>query len=353
MHAVPYRQVGFYGDQVMSPAGTCTNPATCEPASPDGASFPVVVVGPTSPATPQILPTGTVQVGPLTYAVTRYVEWADVTGAGGATTTTTLYSHAYKRTSVTVGWVDQSGSHTVREDSILYPGGIGKFQSTTTTASGTAPFAPVITAATVLGPSEVDLTWTQSGGGAVASYSLQYSTDPNFVMTFAQINSIPSTATYLPVTGISSNTFYYFRLIANGAGAASATSSTVGPELTSPASGVCNVNSLVVTGATSGGSTGTIVQPSGAMSENLYLTVNTSGYCTGHNFSVSGQDQFANPDPGSAWPVTGGASYTATVSSLSQLGWSTGTHTFTVLDGGSSTGVVKAFSVCVVGSSSC
>jgi len=281
------------------------------------------------------------------------VEWASVTGVGPSSTTT-VYTNAYKRTSVIVGWADQSGSHTLREDSILYPGGIGKFTtSTTAPPGGPAPAVPVITGATVAGPSEVDLTWSQPGGGTVTSYDIEYSIDPTFVSTFAAVSDVPSAARSQQVTGLSSSAYYYFRLVALGTGGTSAASGTVGPEPTPPASGPCNINSLVVTGVTSGRSTGTILQASGAMSETLYLTVNTSGDCGSHTFSVQGKDQFGRSDPGSPWPVSGGPAYSGTVNSLNQAGWSTGTHTFTVFDLGSSTRVVKAFSVCASGSASC
>src|SRR5438132_10598666 len=99
LHAVPYAQLGFYADQ--------------SPSAWKGQS--TVVLGPCSttcstPFAPLIVPSGTATAAGVTYALARYVYWADEQGVNTAGTSTT-FSQAYKATTVTVTWTDQSGSH--------------------------------------------------------------------------------------------------------------------------------------------------------------------------------------------------------------------------------------------------
>src|SRR3954465_14330445 len=142
MHAVPYAQVGFYADQpgfVSTFEGLTT-----------------VSLGATSPSSGPLVPqvdtqTSGITQGGINFSVRRYVVWSDARDA------TSTYASAYKRLTVIVSWTDQVGAHTARQDSLLYPGGLGTYASpmggTTTTPPTTTvlvPTAPVLNAITPL-----------------------------------------------------------------------------------------------------------------------------------------------------------------------------------------------------------
>ena len=167
-----------------------------------------------------------------TYSVARYVVWVNAQDAS------TTYTQAYKRLTVIVTWSDQAGSHSVRQDSILYPGGQGEFTgamggttSTTTTTVVLNPSAPVLGAITGLadpaGETQIPLTWTQpAGGAAVTSYSIVYSTSSTFPSgSISLVTGLAPSITNYTVTSLTASTTYYFEVIAY-AGTNSATSNS-------------------------------------------------------------------------------------------------------------------------------
>ena len=190
MRAAPYAQVGFYNDQ----PGAVVAPATFE-------GFTPVSLGTTSPASGNLVPqmqpetpdpsagagfapdpnpanASPVTQGAIKYSARRYVVWAN------ASDPSSTFAKAYKRLTVIVSWSDAAGAHTVRQDSILYPGGQGQYQgpmggtsTTTTTAGVTQPNAPVLAAIVPLASpadrTQIALSWSQPGGGAqVTTYSI-------------------------------------------------------------------------------------------------------------------------------------------------------------------------------------
>jgi Tfp pilus assembly protein PilV len=371
MRAVPFGQAGFYADQ------------TGYAANFEG--FETVLLGPTSPAggtlVPQIQPqrpdpsasgvfapdpaaenASPIVQGNVVFTVRRDVVWLD------AHDSSSTYTQAYKRLTVAVTWADQAGPHSVRQDSILYPGGQGKYQgpqgvtttSSTPTTSALSPVAPVLSAITQLadpaGETQMALSWSQPGGGApVTSYTIEYSTSSSFPAgNFSVVTGLAPSITSYTATGLTPNTTYYFKILAYG-GANFATSN-VQSQATLPVPGpTCTLGVLGVAGASSLSTTGTRLANSGKMSENLALAWTTAGTCT-HSYTVKAFDPSNADDPGSPYVFTNNSgSYTATVFSNNQKGWSVGLHTFKVWDltTNSATTVVKTFKVCVHSASSC
>jgi len=369
MRAVPYAQVGFYDDQG---AGSSFEGLT------------TVSLGPTSPSTgpliPQIQPktpdpnaaagyapdpdptnASPISYGGVLYTVQRYVVWANAQDAS------TTYDKAYKRLTVIVTWSDRAGAHVVRQDSLLYPGGLGKYAgpmggpaATTTTTVSLLPTAPILAAIAPLpSPSDqtqVALSWTQpAGGGAVTSYSVEYSTNAGFPAGgFTVIAGLAPSVTNFTVTSLTPGTNYFFRVNAYS-GSNSAVSSTQSLA-TAPLPGpTCTLGALNVNGATTLSTTGTILQTNGKMSENLTVSWTTSGPCA-DSYQIVAVDPTGAADPASPYALGGsGGAYSSTVPSFGSKGWAVGLHTFRVWDISTSgaTSVVKTFKVCVHGSASC
>lgn len=352
LKAIPYDNLGFYSSQ----AGYL---ATFEGRT-------TVTLGGVIPvdANAQTEPRATTTVGPTSFSIVRNVVWADT--AGPATT----YAQAYKRTTVQVTWTDGMGPHTVRQDSIVYPGGRGAYTgpgggstTTTSTPATTAltppPGAPTLDsaapAADPAGRSQIDVAWTApspAAGGSVSYYVVEQATDSGFTANVVASPQQPSSAASYPVTGLAPNTTYWFRVVAFGSsGTASTPSNSRSATTLFEPIAACTFSSISVTG--SGGksyaSSKTYHGTQSKMSENLSFSVAASASCSG-TVSVQAIAPGGTPDPGSPYLLTsnGGTSYTGTVFSSGQSGWSVGVHTFTVLHNGSplSPTVAKTFLVC-------
>jgi type II secretory pathway pseudopilin PulG len=371
IRAVSYDTIGFYTDQTgyattfegfntvtlgaTTPVGS---PSLTQPLTPDPnakASF-----------NPDPDPTNAqpIVIDNVSYSVKRYIVW---TNAQDASTT---YTEAYKRMTVIVSWTDRAGAHSVRQDSIVYPGGEGKYagpegvagSTTTTSIPFSSPDAPTLASPIDMGDpagqTQVGLAWTAaSGGAAVTSYSIVYSTDPTFPSgSITVIAGLASNVTSYTVSNLSANTAYYFEIIAYAGSNASPPSNVQTATTRPPSSANCTLGGLSVTGATFKSTTGTILQKNGRMSENLTLAWTTTGTCT-HAYQVNAVNNSGNTDPLSPYALTanGSGAYSATVLANGQKGWSTGVHTFTVYDvtNASGTNVVKTFKVCVNGSAAC
>jgi hypothetical protein len=299
--------------------------------------------------------------GGVTYSVERYIVWIDAQDASST------YVQAYKRLTVIVTWSDQAGPHEVRQDSILYPGGLGKFNgamggttSTTTTTVVLNPSAPVLNAVTGLadpaGQTQIPLTWSQPAGGAVVtSYSIVYSTSSSFPSgNISLVTGLAPSITNYTVTSLTADTTYYFQIIAY-AGTNTATSNSQSFATLPVTVATCQLGALSVTGATTLSTTGTILQTNGKVGENLALSMTTTGTCP-HSYSVKAVDPTNSADPGSPYALTGSAgTFTATVPSNGSKSWAVGVHTFTVWDvtTNSATTVVKTFKICAKGSATC
>jgi prepilin-type N-terminal cleavage/methylation domain-containing protein len=371
MRAVPYDLVGFYGDETGYTS-------TFE-------TFTTVKIADTTPAgiTPQIQPerpdasaaisfapdpdpanASAIVEGGVDFTVTRNIVWVNAQDAS------TTYNQAYKRLTVNVAWTDTAGAHNARQDSLLYPGGQGKYGGpegavATTTSPTTAPalpVAPVLATPSVpadpAGETEIDLTWSQATGGATTtSFTVQYSTDSSFpVGNTNAIANLPGSATSYSVTALASSTTYYFKVIAVSGTNQVASNSASATTLSTPVP-TCSLGPLTVTGATSLRSTGTILQRAASkMSENLNLGWSTTGTCA-DTYDVVGTSPSNTTDQGSPYALVsnGSGQYSGSILSSGQRNWAIGVHTFTVWDvtKNKATTAVKTFKVCAFGSSSC
>jgi len=373
MRAVPYGQVGFYDDQNPSlPPGAlsgttivslgATSPAPGSPGSP--------LIQPLTPdpnaasgyaPDPDPNNANPVTYGGVRFNVQRFVVWAN------AKDPTQNYSNAYKKLTVIVTWTDQAGSHTARQDSLLYPGGLGIYAgpdggpgaSTTTTAPVFTPATPVLADIVPFTPpndeNQVQLNWTQPpGGGQVTSYAIEYSTSSSFPAgNFTAINPLPPTLRSFTVTNLTPATTYYFEVIAY-ANTDSSTSLWKSITTAAPSGIACTLGSLNIAGANSLSTTGTILKSNGQLSENLTLSWTTSGPCT-DSYEVHASDPLGSTDPGSPYALGGGAGVYSGVINNNSKNWAIGVHTFNVWDVTTSkpTPVVKTFKVCASGVPSC
>ncbi len=227
MRAVPYAQVGFYDDQGAGSSFEGLTTVSLGPTSPStGPLIPQIQPKTPDPSAaagyaPDPDPTNALPIsyGGVVYTVQRYVVWANAQDASST------YDKAYKRLTVVVNWSDRAGVHVVRQDSLLYPGGLGKYAgpmggpaATTTTTVSLLPTAPVLAAIAPLpSPSDqtqVALSWTQpAGGGAVTSYSVEYSTNAGFPAGgFTVIAGLAPSVTNFTVTSLTPGTTYFFRI---------------------------------------------------------------------------------------------------------------------------------------------
>jgi len=264
MRAIPYAQVGFYADQTGY-AGTYEGHTT-------------VSLGSTSPSsgalTPKIQPqqpdpnaaagyapdpdpenASAIVQGGISYSVARKIVWIN------AQDESSTYTQAYKRLTVIVTWNDRAGSHNVRQDSILYPGGQGKFNgamggpTTTSTTTVLLPSAPVLNAITGLadpsGQTQIPLTWSQPAGGAVVtSYTVAYSTSSSFPSgSISLVTGLAPSIKNYTVGSLTANTTYYFEIIAY-AGTNTATSNSRSFATLPVTSSTCQLGALSVSRTT-------------------------------------------------------------------------------------------------------
>jgi len=371
MRAVPYTSLGFYGDQTGYPSGG----KWVDPK--DGQSYDVVTLGASTGTTagqiqpltpdpnaalnfkPDPMPENAQPIvqGGVQFSVQRYIVWANAQDASST------YVQAYKHTTVIVTWSDKVGAHSIRQDSIVYPGGQGKYNgaqgapvtTTTSTTIALTPNAPTLDSISAPAQFQLNVSWTPSAAGAQpTSFIVEWSTASNMASATTS-SSLASNINSYPITGLAPSTTYYVALIAYVNSTASPPSNVLSM-VTQSQSASCVLGPLSVAGATSKSTTGTILQKNGHMSENLTLAWTTSGPCT-DTYSVKAVDSSNQADPGSAYALTSsvGGNYSATVASANSKNWATGLHTFTVFDvtTGQPTVVVKTFKVCVFGVASC
>lgn len=304
LRAIPYADLGF------------TPSAVGFRASFEGATTVVV-----PEAVVQVEPTGVLEQDGLSFSVTRDIVWASALVGEGPVVADT----AYKRTIVEVSWTDQQGPHHIRQDSGVYPGGLGTYGAaiTTTTIPATiVPGAPLNLAA-ALGAdpsSQINLTWTQ-GTPESTSWTLQQSSDNGTSWT-TLTSTQPGSTTNFSVSGLAQSTTYTFR-VQGMLGTQISAWSTSAAATTSSASGLCT--------SLSGSATPSTVKrnPSKYLVEGVQVTVNTNGGCSYglrlkfYSGSGSVPTPFAMTQQGSVFKYT---------INKNDYKWTTGAKTLEILD---------------------
>ncbi|MBV8984879.1 MAG: fibronectin type III domain-containing protein [Acidimicrobiia bacterium] len=342
-HSVPYCQVGF-GTSQPGFATTWTDPADSSTYSTVTISDPNANIG--GPSGPDETVAG------VTYHFARYIVWAAGKSPGGGTT----YTQAYKRVAVFVTWSDQAGSHTARQDSDVYPGGLGTYVAANCGANGspgtqTPPSAPTnltaTTAAGSAGQNEIDLSWTKPSVGSFDKYVVALSTD-GFATSDVVANNVSSTATSYAATGLTPSTSYSFQIYAvqnatgyqSASGQASATTLTAGPSVN------CTVGlvTFTPTGADQTSGSTTLVS-------DVSVSAHTTGTCAFLQLvytSVAGDPNSTNlslvQSPPGVWKATMNGTGT---------NWSIGNHVVAVADSTGTPLVQGNFIVCSAGKTTC
>jgi prepilin-type N-terminal cleavage/methylation domain-containing protein len=346
MRVSPYDEVGFYEDQ----PGYSAN---CDPTDP---SLETVSLGPTAPADPIYLPTGTVTVqGSSTeFEYTKCIAWVDGVDSAGAP-----LAQAYKKTYVTVTWENQGRTSTISQASIVYPGGLGGYSGPKNVGGGTggggtvtAPATPtnvvVTPPAAPASNSQLDVTW-QNGGGTVDHYVVDWSTD--FAFTTVAGTSGNLTGQSYSAGGLSAGTTYWFRVQAFGD-----SSTTYASGKTVPVSGTttntappatCTVGNLGLTMA-SGSTTKTYLNQApdkDRLMEEATFSANFSSVC-GSGYHVRAFDAGGNQVTTTwSFPATGSVRTTTTAWSGTKL-LDKGIYTFTIYNGSVSTSQSHTLLVC-------
>jgi hypothetical protein len=341
MHAVPYSQLGFStADAEAEPSfeGQSTVQANCGSA--------------TSGTCPRFALRDNDTSRGTTYSIARHIVWADAAG----------YSQAYKKTVVEVSWTDEARGHRVRQDSIVYPGGLGTYTgpgaSATTTSSPSPTYPPAaptdlkasLPADALVAQTTVQLIWKApaSSSPPVERWVVQYSTD-NFVSSLFEITSSqPVTNTNFDVTSLSPGTTYYFRVLSEAGTGTTAVrsqpSNTASATTGSATSSTCLVGKVTLT------PTKVKQQSGGRLSHDLSLAVNTTGSCSSalqaryNRTSTAAEVVYLSSSSGGVWKATLPGNVT----------WSSGNHTVYVFVGAATTPSAQA-AVCVYqsGASSC
>jgi prepilin-type N-terminal cleavage/methylation domain-containing protein len=334
MRAVPYERLGF--NAVQSGFVTVF----------EGAA--TVVVG-----DPVVQPAGPDQViGGMTFSFVRHVVWAAAASTAG-------YPQAYKRVVVLVSWIDRGGTHVVRQDAFVYPGGQGVYTgpagsvtTTTLVAADIPPSPPLTLTASVpsdsTGASTVNLAWTASpvSTPAVAAWVVQFSTDL-FVTAHLLTDTQPASVLSFAATGLSPSTSYQFRVAARSSSGAQSTWSVTAAAATSAmAVASCSLGTATITPSA-------VLRLHGATTllvSNAAVSVNASGSCSSLQLKYSATAGTTT----TAFLISagGGGVWTGVLNGLT-ASWDTGTHQVQVVDGTGSVLGTLTFTVCVHNAKSC
>jgi Tfp pilus assembly protein PilV len=304
----------------------------------DGHSYPYVQA-----ASGDTVPSSSETIVATVYTISRAVVWVSV----GTNT------QAYKRAIVKVAWTDRAGTHTIRPDDEVYPGGLGSFSATTTTSSTTttlllAPGAPGGLSATqdsINTTSQIDLSWSNGSPGAT-TWEVQHSLTSDFASYTVDTTSQPGANTTYNKSGLASGTTFYFRVRALGNGLSSAWSSvasasTAAVVLATCQSGTSNATPAAENRANNG---------TGTLSSSVNVQTHTTGTCSGLQLrftpkaGVSQVIVSLTAQSGGVWGTTLGTS---------TYSWDTGTKSLYVTSSTGATLATISFTVCTKNAAHC
>jgi prepilin-type N-terminal cleavage/methylation domain-containing protein len=317
-------------DQLGLTAGA-TSPA-CDPGREVVVTDPSAVPAADAPVT----------TGGVAYTVARCVEWtAD---------SSSVSSEAYKQTTVLVSWTDETGPHTVRQESAVYPGGQGG-GPTAPSCQGPPTTGPEPTVSRA-GPVGATVSWTTPSVSPVpiASWVIRYSTD-GFATSqvFATVDAAgPGAANQVVLGGLASDTTYQFEVVSLATGGCGTGPPSPAAELVTGDEGGsgCTVGLVTATPALAGRDAGASTVPA----QSISVAVATNGGCGGlvaeyEPTSGSTSTVTLGPAGGNAWQGTLPAAGPAET-------WDLGPHPISIRRGAATVAVT---SVCVVnaGASAC
>ena len=203
-----------------------------------------------------------------TFSVRRDVVWTDATIQGAAP-----HDDVIKRVVVTVSWQERSGTRTVRQESTVYPGGLGPYVPTTTTTTlVTGPPEPTCTSA-VPGAADpttqVELGWTTTGTPDL--WEIARSADGGTTWV-TETDTLPGSRTDHVSVGLTPGSSYRFRLRSIVGTETSAWATC--PDVATVAAGVdCQLVRARLTPQVVKRS------PTGGLQRDVEVTVVTSGVC--------------------------------------------------------------------------
>jgi prepilin-type N-terminal cleavage/methylation domain-containing protein len=303
MRAIPYAELGF---SASTPGYSSTFV--------DGSKTYDTVTVPYSQLSPT--PTAVVYRGE-NFTLTRAIYWADRNRQPGST---------YKMTTLLASWNDEVGTHTVRQDAVLYPSGLGVAGSTTTTSvvAGIPNKPDLVSSVNATSPSSaVDLSWTAGAQPpTVSSFKIQSSTN-NFA-TATDVATVSGNVSTYKVSGLAGNTVYQFRVGALN-GSQGPTWSNIQTEQTAQgtSTGVCSLLSEKITPSSVSRNASTH-----ALTSTPAVVVTTSGNCSAMSlrYSPSGGGTTITP----LTPSAGNTKWTANLNG--SLEWDLGNHVVAVWD---------------------
>jgi hypothetical protein len=351
--AVPYCELGFATTQTGYAA------SWTDPASSNAAFSTVTVINPPAAEPAPSGPDKTVQ-GQI-YHFERHVVWSSASVGGVAET------QAYKRAVSIVTWTDQVGSHTARQDSFVYPGGLGSYAPANCTISDTSAPGQVTaftaTPATgTAGQTQITLAWTNPCSTAMTAspcpttsttpapdgYEIDYTFDGCATSHVLQQSYASSNTTYAAV-GLAPATTYGFQVFSlqSATGAKVASSQVSATTLTPTVSGgACTVGQVTVTPQGSDLAPGT-----SNLSQNPVVVAHTSGSCPFLTVAYeptqgSGIDEHTTmtQNPTGVW--------TATLAGTTD-NWSVGAHPLQVQDDAGNVLLQSTVTACVQGKPTC
>jgi prepilin-type N-terminal cleavage/methylation domain-containing protein len=330
MRSQPYASVGLPTGSVEE--GTWTDPLN------HGVNT-VVFVGGSS-----IAPTGSDVAGAVPVTIKRMIVW--VASAPN--------NQAYKRVIAFVSWTDPAGTHTVRQDSDVYPGGLGAYGGTTTTVPMTTTTAPLLPGAPTnltatqdaTNPkSQIDLSWT-AGSPAATTWEIQHSLTNTFASYTEDTATQPGTTTTYAKTGLAADTTFWFRVRALDALGDASSWSTYASAATADAGPTCTIGTSNATPSAQDRAN----NGNGHLTSSIYVQVHTSGNCSSLSLVFTpgvSQGQVTTalvPESGGVFDYTIGTG---------DYSWDVGNKSINVDDASQDVLSTIALTICTKGASHC